>query len=221
MAGCASTPPPNYVPVVTAISFPDLGTEITRSVGEDMLRQGFYSETDGVEIAQENKIGPYRLSQGFYSQISEDEKHTYHTFDVRKGPDGEGYIVQARDLIGMPMPYPQSVRFSKSEQETCLVIGGINGVSCDSEYPFTRTRKDALSDRDLQQTLIYSGRVGDRIKIGYRESSGRMARSAFSNEAEYDLSLSDEIAYRGARIQVLEADNQKIRYVVISNFNTQ
>lgn len=77
------------------------------------------------------------------------------------------------------------------------------------------------SDRDLQQTLIYSGRVGNRIRIDYRESSGSYARPAFSNEAEYDLSTSNEIAYRGARIKVIQANNQKIRYIILANFNSR
>src|SRR3546814_5662642 len=99
----------------------------------------------------------------------------------------------------MALAFPQSIRASKDKRETCIIIGGLMRPACDTEVPFDRLRKPAISERDLQQTLIYSGRVGNRIKIGYRESSGNMARPAFSNEAEYDLSQSDEIGYRGDR----------------------
>ncbi len=220
LSGCASTPPPNYIPVKVPISFPRIDEITTVSLGEDMLRQGFYTEEDGIEFHQQNNIQNYKLSPGFYPQISEDKNYTYHSYQVTASRDGLGYIPPAQDFLGFPMPGPQSIRASKTKQETCVVIGGLSGSSCDTQYAFNRVRRPVLSERDLQQTLIYSGRVGNRIRLGYRESSGSLARPAFSNEAEYDLSSSQEIAYRGARIRVLEADNQKIRYVVLSNFNT-
>lgn len=220
LTACASTPAPNYAPVVTATSFPALQTKVERSLGEDMLRQGFSSERDGINITAENKIHAYRLSPGFYPQISEDQDYTYHTFQMTPTVDGLGYVEQPRDLIGLPMAYPQSIRFSKIKQETCVIIGGLGGKYCDTQIAFYRSRQPVLSDRDLQQVLIYSGRVGDRIRIGYREFSGNLARAAFSNEAEYDLSVSNEIAFRGARLIVHHADNSKISYTVISNFNS-
>lgn len=221
LAACASTPAPNYIPISKAISFPSLNVETIASLGEDMVSQGVYTETDGIEIAEENNIKGYRLSPGFYPQISQDKDNTYHSYENRPTRDGSGYILAASDFLGFPLAIPQSIRASKSKQETCVIAGGLSGPICDTEHAFKRTRKPSLSDRDLQQTLIYSGRVGNRIRIGYREASGNMARPAFSNEAEYDLSTSQEIAYRGARLRVIEADNQKIRYVVLSNFNTR
>ncbi|WP_374283510.1 hypothetical protein [Novosphingobium sp.] len=218
-AGCSSTPAPNYTPVTVAVSFPEIGKDSVVSLGEDMLKQGFYTETDGVETLGENNIKGYKISSGFYPLISEDKDNTYHSFGISRGLDGQGFLISGNDFLGLPLAIPQSIRFSKSKQETCVIVGGLNSPVCDTERNFTRTRKPALSERDFQQTLIYSGRVGGKIKIGYRENSGGYARTAFSNEAEYDLSISDEIAYRGARIKVLEADNLKIRYVVLSNFN--
>lgn len=40
------------------------------------------------------------------------------------------------------------------------------------------TTKDTNS---FQQTLIYNGKVGNKINIGYREFSGDLARPAFAN----------------------------------------
>jgi hypothetical protein len=75
------------------------------------------------------------------------------------------------------------------------------------------------SNDSFQQTLIYSGKVGDKINIGYREFSGNMARPSFNNNVEYDLSQSMFIGYKGVKIEVLEANNQHIKYKVIQNFN--
>jgi hypothetical protein len=80
--------------------------------------------------------------------------------------------------------------------------------------------KTKISERgtSFQQTLIYSGRVGDKIKFGYREFSNNLARPAFNNDVEYDLSTSNIIGYKGAQIEVISSDNSGIKYKVLKNF---
>ena len=46
-----------------------------------------------------------------------------------------------------------------------------------------------------------------------------MARPAFNNNVEYDLSESPIIGYKGAKLEIIEANNQFVRYRVIENFN--
>jgi len=55
--------------------------------------------------------------------------------------------------------------------------------------------------------------------VGYREFSNNLARPAFNNTVEYDLTDSKIIGYRGARIEVIEATNEFRKYKVIQNFN--
>ena len=47
-----------------------------------------------------------------------------------------------------------------------------------------------------------------------------MARAAFSNEVEYDLSESKTIRYKGAVLDIMEANNQSITFKLTRNFNT-
>ena len=63
--------------------------------------------------------------------------------------------------------------------------------------------------------------MGNKINVSYREFQGAMARPAFNNDVEYDLSDSRQIGYKGALIEVLDADNQKIKYKVLKNFNVK
>ncbi|MGH1391412.1 MAG: hypothetical protein ACRAUZ_14840, partial [Aeromonas jandaei] len=60
--------------------------------------------------------------------------------------------------------------------------------------------------------------IGNKINIGYRESSNDIARPAFNNDVEYDLNESKEIGYKGAIVEIISADNQKITYRVIKSF---
>ena len=94
-----------------------------------------------------------------------------------------------------------------------------NVASCGNESQFELTKKPLLTKDSFQQTLIYSGKVGNKINISYREFSGNIARPAFNNDVEYDLSESSIIGYKGAKIEVLEATNQHIKYRVLRNFN--
>ena len=190
----------------------------TATLGEDLLRQGTATTTRGALLPQQNNIGGITLSAGFYPQTGQDEKFVFTSFAVGNPMAGMGRIT-----LGGLNTYPQGIRFDKRKQETCAIVQGAYGMTqpvCDTEYPYEFTERPLLSANDFQQTLIYSGRVDDRIRVSYREFSGNTARAAFSNEAEYDLSVSDTIANKGARIRVISADNEKIQYEVMSNFNT-
>ena len=79
----------------------------------------------------------------------------------------------------------------------------------------------SLAENSIQQTLIYRGCSEGMLTLGYREFSNDKARPAFNNEVvEYDLNSSKIIGCKGARIEVIEADNQNITYKVLSNFNS-
>ncbi|CAN0578165.1 unnamed protein product, partial [Laminaria digitata] len=76
----------------------------------------------------------------------------------------------------------------------------------------------AIGGPDFVQELIYSGRVGDTIKFLYREFGSGYIRAAYSQEAQYDLSISNIIKFKDAEIEVIEATNSKLVYRVITHF---
>lgn len=108
---------------------------------------------------------------------------------------------------------------TKKGQRTFCVVTAFNATVCNDNVKFERRKKAILTQDSFQQTLIYSGKVGNKINIGYREFSGSSARPAFNNNVEYDLSESPIIGYKGAQLDIIEATNQHIKYRVIKNFN--
>ena len=70
----------------------------------------------------------------------------------------------------------------------------------------------------FEQQLIYNGRVDNNLRFVYREFSDDLARSAFSQEAQYDLEESNIIGFKSVRIEVIEATNSKIKYRVLEPF---
>jgi len=65
--------------------------------------------------------------------------------------------------------------------------------------------------------LVYTGVSENTARLLYREYVDDMARSAFSQELEYDLSDSNIISFRSISIEVLEATSSNMRFRVISD----
>jgi hypothetical protein len=115
-------------------------------------------------------------------------------------------------------PPPEALMVRKKDGAPIQVVTILGGTA-NYEGRYSREKKSPIHDRGFQQTLIYSGRVGDKVRITYREFSQGMVRGAFSNDVEYDLSVSNIIRYKGAEMEILSADNMKISYKVLKNFN--
>jgi hypothetical protein len=150
------------------------------------------------------------LKRGYYLKEGENEDAEFYQ---PSRYEGSGAIIKA--VLADP---PKTVQVYKAEPTLCVVTV-FNLSTCTHQADFERTKQAIARAAAFQQALIYSGRVGDKIKVGYRESSNNFARPAFNNDVEYDLGESRVIGYKGARIEVLEATNEYIKYRVIRNFN--
>lgn len=211
LVGCAA-PKHNYAPNTTNISEPPLGTEVERQVGEEMLHQGRYREHDALLVELPLKpVWAYTVMPGYYLKTGSDESGDFYR--IGGAGDESGYIQKAA------LADPYSAVMVRKDNQLC-VITAFNIAACgEVSGGFEKVKKSITSADSVQRTLIYNGRVGGKVNIGYREFSGNSARPAFNNNVEYDLSESKEIAYRGARIEILDATNRGIKYKVISNFN--
>lgn len=70
----------------------------------------------------------------------------------------------------------------------------------------------------LPQTLLYNGKIGNKVTFAYRETQNNLARPAFNNSVEYDLSESSVVRYKGAQIEIIKATNTEITYCLIAGF---
>jgi hypothetical protein len=210
LSACAS-PKYNYAPAAFSISEPPLNSVNISQVGDEMLRQGKYKEHEALYVKTETSAGwAYTLYPGYYLKQGEDETSSYY---FPGGGDDAGRVEKAA------LADPWRSVMAKKDRAILCVVTVFNFASCGNESDFEFTKKPLLTKDSFQQTLIYSGKVGSKINIGYREFSGNIARPAFHNDVEYDLSESSVIGYKGAQIEVLEATNQHIKYRVIRNFN--
>ncbi len=210
ISACA-TPRYNYMPQKIEISAPPLGSINTTYVGDSMLRQGKFTEHDAIYLESDQKIdSSYTLKEGYYLKHGEDQSSEFYkpSRDV-----DSGYVDQA--VTADPW---ESIQAYKDGKKLCVVTE-FNIHICNPEALFKREKKLILRADSFQQTLIYSGKVGNKINVAYREFSNNLARPAFNNTVQYDLSESNIIGYKGARIEVIEATNEYIKFKVLFNFN--
>lgn len=218
-SACTVAPPAsNYQPVRGDTAFPAIGRETVAGIGEDLLRKGQYTQTAGIELPEGARILKVRLSPGFYPEIGEDETYSYHSYRTAPAGEGIGYIPPTRDSLGAWLPAPDAVRADKNGQEVCLIYESLGARPCTGNVAFTKVSRQSLGDHDLLQKLIYDGVSDGRIKLRYWEKSGHFARPEATTELEFALKPFTEIAYKGARIRILEADGEKVRFVVLETF---
>ena len=79
-----------------------------------------------------------------------------------------------------------------------------------------------IYDRDsFKYEALYQGKIGNKIKISFREFIDDMVRPSFTQDIDYELEKDGTaiIGFKGLRIQVLQATNLNITYKVIKDYN--
>jgi len=87
---------------------------------------------------------------------------------------------------------------------------------------WAKETKTYITD-SVQQELIYSGYSKGVLKIKYREYANDLARSSYYQDVTYDYTPSTiiPISFKGAKIEVLNANNNEIKYEVLNGFSNE
>jgi hypothetical protein len=203
LSGCTAVRYNGAEMIVDEVDYPKVGVVVTAYVGDHLVRKGTIVEENILVVHKFIDGALYDIPNKIYPQI---------------GYDDSNYFYSAQGVIRGGLADPiQALGLEKKNDAKLCVITTFGGKAC---YKGDFERKKQISSRgnSFQQTLIYSGRVGNKINISYREFSNNTARPAFNNDVEYDLSSSNTIGYKGALIEVKKADNSSITYKLIRNF---
>jgi hypothetical protein len=213
VVGCRiRSPAPTYFPPLPSAiedvhpaTIPPVGTTHTVGIGEALLTQGDVVDRDFIVIPRDQEIGSETVRKGTYAK-------TEQTSALR------GFVVLMAKKTAVIVNRRASLYlFSKDDgSKTACVSRTICGPL---DYSIDHT--STFMPASFQQTLLYSGRIGNRITLGYREFSNNSARPAFNNDVAYDLSESTTLGYKGARLQVIKATNTEIQYKVVASFNKE
>lgn len=208
LSGCASMKY-NYYPQREKYDFPHLNVETTVNIGDSILIQCDRVTSDYLLLHDDCRGINYTIPSGLYKQTGFDEKHKYFS---KKGSSG--------DVRGNPLADPVSGLLINTGIPNELRVISIYGTTISYSASYDVIERTNIEVNSKQMELIYSGRIKDKLRFTYVET-GTQYRPSISHEIEYDLSRSDTIGYRGARIQVLNATNEQITYKVLQNFRTR
>lgn len=203
LSGCASVKYNGAETTAMKIDYPAIGKIVTVSVGDELVAKGTIYESNVLVVHSLIDGVLYDIPPKKYQQIGFDQQDDFFS--------AEGV---SRSVLADPI---KALALGKKSGSQLCVITTFNVKECyDGKY--SRTRHAAEYSDSFQQTLIYSGRIGDKLNISYREFSNNTARPAYNNDVEYDFSSSNTIGYKGAKLEIINADNDSITYKLLSNF---
>lgn len=202
LTGCAVKYNP-AVPKTEVVDSPAVGVITKAQIGDHLLTKGVLVEQQALHLRQPVNGFAYNIHPGVYPKLGALEgEQFFSSVGVARNPLADAF---------------QSISVKDEHPTQICVVSNLAYRNCyDADFEIKSVT--SVQDSSFQQTLIYSGRVGNKINVGYREFSGNAARPAFNNDVEYDLTTSRRIGYKGAEIEVIDADNTAISYKVISTF---
>ena len=215
LTGCASVSPVVQKPEHRASTSFDIGKEQSVSVGEAIVAEENLFFFNGlVAITDYNPPGQFGVT---YPAIKEGAQFKLY------GNLGNGDRVyeqlngdKALDLYGRPVAWSYCLAVNSSGQPYGI-------TPCTTDYvskwaaPVDFLREAKLYQKgSFRMELLYNGKSRDMIKITYREFDDGMARPAFTQDLMYDLAESRTISFKKMSIDVIEATNSHIRFVVRS-----
>ena len=207
--GCAA-PQFNYLPEMERFSLPPINKVSEVGLGEYLLDQGEKTVREELLLERDVKTTLGKALAGSYKKVGVEGSYHYYAQDMSKG------VTLLFGLAEIPRASGY-IKFNKKTNELCLI--SIEGNAGCGVTIARFIKKSDQSAAGFRRTLIYNGKVGNKLTLGYREFSGGLARAAFNNTVEYDLKESKVIGYAGARIEVIDATNTSIKYRVLQNFN--
>ena len=224
LSSCASTPelqPVNFLDT-TLIDIPEKGVVVSATVGERLVAKGIKEDGPAIEIE---------------AGLLVDNDESYFKCSLATNDKQSHFISRKKTSNGDMCAGPFNYFWIETSLETTANCDGTSKTSfiCSSfeenkfylqrrpDYDLNqslvrKSRKQTTSSTNFVQELIYNGRVDNNIKFIYREFSEDMIRPAFNQTVQYDFNESKFISFKGLTLEIIEANNQLIKYRLISNF---
>jgi hypothetical protein len=213
LVGCASTPlPQQYVGTTSVVVSPAVNTQATAELGQTIISKSNLTVIPAIRLEKDasevvNSPGRTTIRAGVISLFATNESGRFFR-DYRATYTALGTTV-ANDTAGIFIPHDKSNPPVVYHYAMGYKFGGepVAGI--------TETTTNKWSKDSFKRELIYSGVSQNTISISYREFVDDIARPAFSQELKYDLSQGTTIGYKGARFEVIKANNTELVYRVV------
>lgn len=212
-------------PLVTPVKYLEIATLDSPIIFHNpKIQVGFKK----VYIPSLNTISTREVGESMYEKTNQFVFDTYSTQINQKILDTE--FNKKYDLL----VWPENNYKTICEENICLLDINHNGIfshyatkNDSSLFPIDRPfiykpiQNITYNEDSFKYQALYQGKIGNTIKISFREFSHDMARPAFTQDIEYELESNKPtiIGFKGLRIEVIKATNQNITYSVIKDYN--
>lgn len=216
LAGCASVTPVS--PKYELVERPALNELATANIGDTVIEKGVRYTYDAIDLVSPLSKAPglyvgYDIPPQTLAAVYEDNKHIYY----------QANRIVLRDMLLGVVAGGGGICIERADPSNIKVY--VQPGQCNLEAkpaPIVEfTTAAAETSPSFVQELIYNGRVGSFVKFMYREFANDLARSAFTQEVQYDLDEGSEIGFKDARIEIVAATNTELQYRVIQSFPDQ
>jgi len=230
LASCASAPPLTTPPsifkevVEKNRSIPELGKPSSAVIGSNMYEDFRYTESTLYKVTL---LGDAKGIMDFNAKPELPSGFQHHLF--KTSSDSLNAICPDEAIRAA---VPGSFKFclvdtkNNGEFDSSMFTQRLKYFPLDKPVKYKIEKNDgvpltASNDRRLKIHVIYQGVNKGSIKISFREFYDGVARPAFTQDISYDLIPGGEtiVAFKGMRLKVISADNEKIKYVVLNYFD--
>lgn len=229
LVGCGSSPIIAVDSTETRnFNRPPVGAVETKQIGDVILVKGSQSFREAVEILEETsfnkKPGESSMLTCALSVIPDKafKKGIYETVDVNA--DCFGPVQFRRTLAdgstnwncpGNPLIVGDICKDYDGKIFLAIVA---SRVYLEQDFEKIKFVKSVLEEQEnFVQEIIYSGRSGDKLKFVYREFTDSLTKPTYFQEFEFD-SATGFIHFKGAKLEIVEASNEKLTYKVVDSF---
>jgi hypothetical protein len=220
-SGCATVPTtPASTPHVG--ESPALNVVVQRSVGETIYETYDYSQLSGARLRDLGKVDSLNLHWSipageFLPAFGDSaQQKVYCTANpilhIPLSRNSSRVCLQDRNGDGT------FDHWTAPEGPSDSRLGAWNAI--DKPIAFVESQGTSMSTagNGFRNELVYEGISGSVVDILYREFVNDLARPAFQQDLHYTLQNSGptEVSFRSVRIRIHSADNNSIRYEVLS-----
>ena len=204
----------------TLIDFPEKGITVIASLGDRLVAKGYKEDGPAYDLNEGLIVQNVILNCSFTNT----SRQSYFVNKVNSNGDecaGPFVLSTSLESGGTNRNCPGKT-FSKdicyNKSKDIFYVNFPNQYKPIDSNLIQKTRKMTMAQANYVQELIYNGRVDNNLRFIYREFSGDMIRPAFNQTVQYDFNDSKFISFKGLTLEIIEANNQLIRYKLISNF---
>jgi len=216
LLGCASLSP--ISPTFKTIDIPIPGVTNEAELGDSIVQKGTCYQWQGIYLKNEIKVSGLGLTITLTPQklaaTYEDNNRVYYMTDKMLWEEILWLQMTKKYVVG-------GLSISKNDKNDIRIWA--------KHEPSIRTKPEItpivefteivqVEQSSFKQELIYNGRSSEAVKFLYREISGSTLKAPFSQELQYDLRDGNTIGFKGLRVEIIEANNMKLKYKLISNF---